>query len=224
MESTAQKSTSHSCSKCTLLPDRSNIFSENYSKICNARKSQQFMMFKRALALIASLCLLMVFVALLITEGATWASLGVLVMAWLLYPILCSFLDPEDTIKELGYYALPGFSGHLMWYGFICPICGGENCDYIHGYDAHITCRLCGVNIYVRSKRFYTNDGRPAPRPWRDLYHLWRMSRRMKKVDNIDSEIQSIEAMGIRVFPPNTDVAQIIKDSEPDKGELPKKS
>lgn len=223
MESATQGSISHSCPKCTLLSSRIDILNKNRDKILSTRRSQMLMMLQKVLAVIGSLYVAAVSVGLMIGDSF-FVGLGVLALAFLIFVSLDALLDPEDTIKELGRYTLPGFSGHMMWYGFICCNCGGINCDYIHGHDAYITCQLCGSNIYVHSKRFYTNDGRPAPRPWRDLFRFWRMSRRMRKMRNIDSEIESIEAMGIRVLPPNTDITQIIKDLESNSGELPKKS
>lgn len=213
MESAADAKGPHTCPKCSLLPNRNAICSANRSKISRARMAQWSIRVKNILILIVSICLVGVSVGIM-TEFSFQRGLGVLLLAVMVYFALGALLNAEDTVKELGYYALPGFTGHLMWYGFICTDCGEESCDYVHGYDAYITCQSCGTNLHVRSKRFYTNDGRPAPSRRRELLDLWRMSRKLKRTKRI-SEIEAVEAMGVRVVVPvDKDLKRVVEQDD----------
>jgi hypothetical protein len=60
----------------------------------------------------------------------------------------------EDRIIELGYFSLPGWSGHLMFYLFYCTNCHKTRVSSRHGYEGSLRCGDCGLYTSLRGKRF----------------------------------------------------------------------
>lgn len=159
---------SHPCSKCTLVENENMVAVANLSKMQNLLTIQAVARIKRMVSVIFQIVLAAVSVALL-SEGSIREGVLMLLLTCFAHFAFEYLTNIEDTIIELGVYTLPGFAGHMMWYGFICTDCGEESWDYVHGHDAYMICRSCKVNLHVISSRFYTNDDRPAPSVWRQL-------------------------------------------------------
>lgn len=99
-------------------------------------------------------------------------------------------LKAQFSIVELGYFTMPNWSGHSMFYLFKCPHCGDLQRSYVHGFDAHLVCYDCQGDYYVSGKRFYENDGRVSPPSfWQQLKFLFELRKRMKDADRLKAQV-----------------------------------
>lgn len=88
------------------------------------------------------------------------------------------YIDPKLAQKLttkpvfVGNFALPGWSGHLRFYAFICPECGARVVDYTHGYTngnfLFFCCDSCGDKDWptvlpVLDKEVYIAESTPLP-------------------------------------------------------------
>lgn len=97
------------------------------------------------------------------------------------------FLGLEHSIIGLGYYTMPGWSGHVMWYAFQCPECSELSIDYVHGW-AYLSCQSCNFNLDVYGDRFYTNDGRKAsPGFIESMLEILRLKRELEVISGENS-------------------------------------
>ncbi len=171
----------HRCVKCTAVESRGFIYSGHHEKIERCWRGQNIQLIQRVVGIIAIAVTALISIELLVRSNVREGLVGLLGV-FVVYLLLGKANNPEDTIRELGYFTLPDWTGHLMWYGFICSQCGETNCDYCHGHDPYLKCQSCGANLHLRSKRFYANDGRAYPAAWRQALEMIRVMWRCRNM------------------------------------------
>ena len=71
--------------------------------------------------------------------------------------------DLEDSIIPLGRFTMPRWSGHNMFWLFVCPECQEQSLDYLHGRHLYLTCKHCKNSVVVKGARFYEEACAPRP-------------------------------------------------------------
>lgn len=83
----------------------------------------------------------------------------------------------EDGILEIGYFTLPRWVGHNLFYAFRCPYCREFGWDYLHGHRLYLLCNHCGTQLMLRQRRFYLEAGTEPPPSWSrvllELFRFW---------------------------------------------------
>ena len=64
----------------------------------------------------------------------------------------------EDYVVFLGYYVLPGWTGHNAWYLFTCGSCQEMSKDYCSG-RARLECKSCGAVWKLSERPKEARDG-----------------------------------------------------------------
>ncbi len=107
------------------------------------------------------------------------------------------YVDPEvvrnTTVKPsfVGFFTLPGWTGHLSFYVFKCPDCEMVSLDYPHGYTdfglLYLKCNVCNRVLPLevpQNEEIYRKEEMPLPLPT-----LRERKREIKKITPKDGPI-----------------------------------
>lgn len=148
----------HRCSACKFVADPSEI---NYSEERFVR-NLAIVSIKRIVGVTANLALILLSSDALILgdwDRALWGF----IISFVSFRIMLKLVGKEEGILEIGRFTLPDWSGHSMWYAFLCPSCGEIKKDYVHGHRPYLSCKSCRVKVKVTGKRFYIDSGQKYP-------------------------------------------------------------
>ena len=113
----------------------------------------------------------------------------------------------------VGKFTMPGWTGHSGFYVFKCPECDDVRIDYPHGYCEngclYIYCDKCRFRIVFYPGRYrdvYKREQVVAPPTvWEILKYHWKNRKKFRKARRTNSDIEAVEAMGVRVVVPSDD-------------------